>query len=186
MKTIRLLLAMLLCGAAVPGAALAADVAQGFTRVDAAAARQLVDPAAYGAPTILALWSAECVHCKKNLALFAAMAQADPGLRLVTLAVEAAEAQLGAILDRAGVPGARFAYGDDAPERLAFAIDPDWRGELPRTLFFDGRGGVKAVSGVVDEARTRALLGLGALTACAAARPDTLPPTGACPRRPTQ
>jgi hypothetical protein len=186
MKTIRHLLTLLLCGAAAPGAALAADAASGFTSVDTAAARQLVAPAGHRAPTILALWSAECVHCKKNLALFAAMTKADPGLRLVTLAVEPAEPQLGAILDRFGVPGARFAYGDDAPERLAFAIDPDWRGELPRTLFFDGRGGVKAVSGVVDEARTRALLGLGALTACSAARPGTLPPTGACPLHPTQ
>ncbi len=75
---------------------------------------------------------------------------------------QAAEPQLGAILDRFGVPGERFAYGDEAPERLAFAIDPDWRGELPRTLFFDGRGGAVAVSGVLGEARVRELLGLGA------------------------
>lgn len=162
MRAVRILLALWLCWAAAAGAAVAADAAPGFSRIDAAAARQLVDPAAHRAPTILALWSSECVHCKKNLALFAAMAQADPGLRLVTLAVEPAEPPLGAILDRLGVPGARFAYGDDAPERLDFAIDPGWRGELPRTLFFDGRGGVQAVSGVVDAARARALLGLGA------------------------
>lgn len=186
MRTLRILFAVLLCWAAAPGTAVAADASAGFTSVDAAAARQLVAPAVHRAPTILALWSAECVHCKKNLALFAAMAKADSGLRLVTLAVEPAEPQLGAILDRIGVPGSRFAYGDEAPERLAFTIDPDWRGELPRTLFFDGRGGVKAVSGVVDEARTRALLGLGALTTCAAARPGALPPTGACPRHPAQ
>ncbi len=160
MKTIRMLFTLLLCWAAAGVAA--ADAPHGFTSVDAAAARRLVAPAAHRAPTILALWSAECVHCKKNLALFAAMAKAAPGLRLLTLAVEPAGPDLGAILDRFGVPGARFAYGDDAPERLAFAIDPDWRGELPRTLFFDGRGGVKAVSGVVDEARVRELLGRGA------------------------
>ena len=161
MKTIRILFALLLCGGAVSGAAVAADTAQGFTRLDAAGARELVAPATHRVPTIIALWSAECVHCKKNLALFSAMSRAAAGPRLVTIAVEPDDPQLGEILDRFGVPGARFAYGDEAPERLAFAIDPDWRGELPRTLFFDGRGGLKVVSGIVDEARTRALLGLG-------------------------
>lgn len=164
-----MLIGALLCGAAALSSAAAAGTgttsapaaaAPGFVSLDPAGARRLVAPSAHAEPTILALWSAECVHCKKNLALFAAMAKAQPGLRLITLAVEPADPQLGAILDRFGVPGARFAYGDDAPERLAFAIDPDWRGELPRTLFFDGRGGVKAVSGVVDEARVRQLLGL--------------------------
>ena len=147
---------------AAAGAAAMPPTAPAFVSLDAAGARRLVAPAAHRAPTILALWSAECVHCKKNLALFAAMAQAEPGLRLITLAVEPAEPQLGAILERFGVPGERFAYGDEAPERLAFAIDPDWRGELPRTLFFDGRGGAVAVSGVLGEARVRELLGLGA------------------------
>jgi hypothetical protein len=159
MNTLRILFTVLICSIAAIGAA---GAAPGFTPIDAAAARRLVDPAAHHAPTILALWSAECVHCKKNLAVFAAMAKADSGLRLITLAVEPAEPRLGAMLDRAGVPGARFAYADDVPERLAFAVDPGWRGELPRTLFFDGRGGVKAVSGVVDEARARELLGAGA------------------------
>jgi hypothetical protein len=169
MNTIRILLSLLICWAAARGAALAADAAQGFTSVDAAAARRLVSPAAHHEPTILALWSAECVHCKKNLALFAAMAKAAGGPRLVTLAAESAEPRLlGAILDRIDVPGARFAYGDDVPERLAFAVDPGWRGELPRTLFFDGRGGVRAVSGVVDEARARELLGAGVRQAGAA------------------
>lgn len=133
----------------------------GFVTLDRAAARALVNPAAYGRPAILALWSLECVHCKKNLALFAQMAKAHGELDLLTLAVEPPAAALAEALERFGVSGARYAYGSDVPEALAYAIDPNWRGELPRTLFFDGRGGVVAVSGVVGEADVLARLGLG-------------------------
>lgn len=140
----------------------AAATQWGFVTLDRAAARALVDPAAHGRPAILALWSLECVHCKKNLALFAQMARSHgEELELLTLAVEAPAPALAEVLERFGVSGARYAYGSDMPEALAYAIDPHWRGELPRTLFFDGRGGVVAVSGVVGETDALARLGLG-------------------------
>ncbi|MNY55238.1 hypothetical protein D3C86_1911970 [compost metagenome] len=58
------------------------------------------------------------------------------------------------------MPGRHFAYGNEAPEALAFAIDPNWRGELPRTLLFDGQGGRQALSGVIEPQRALQLLGL--------------------------
>lgn len=166
MNALNLVAAALLSGAITLAAAGAAAAPAGdagtqdFVSLDRAAARQLVDPAAHTVPTILALWSIDCIHCKKNLALFASLVKAHPGVRLITLAAEPADAGHGAPLDRLGVPGARFAYGPEAPERLAHAIDPDWRGELPRTLFFDGRGAVVAVSGVVSAENARAALGV--------------------------
>ena len=36
-----------------------------------------------------------------------------------------------------------------APERLRFAIDPRWHGELPRTYLYDRAHVVQAVSGVI-------------------------------------
>jgi len=139
-----------------------AGATEGFTALDRAAAARLVDPARYTEPTVVALWSLDCVHCKKNLALFADMARANTRLRLITVAVDSAGAGLAEPLARLAVPGARFAYGADAPEALAFALDGKWRGELPRTLLFDGRGGKVALSGVVSEADARRALGLGA------------------------
>ena len=155
-KTIALLAAVLCAWASVTGAA------DGFTALNRAEAAQLVNPARHERPTIVTLWSLDCVHCKKNLAVFAKLTQSDAGLRLITVAVEQADAAHAAPLERLGVAGERYAYGGEAPEALAFALDPKWRGELPRTLFFDGRGGRVAVSGVVDEAETRRLLGLAA------------------------
>ncbi|WP_332674743.1 TlpA family protein disulfide reductase [Aromatoleum sp.] len=154
MKWIRLLAAVGWCLAAP--LALAAD----FAILDRAAAEKIANPASHDRPTIVALWSYDCVYCKKNLKLFSEMVRAHPQLRLVTVAVEPAAPRLAEPLDRLAVPGARYAYGDAAPEALAYALDPNWRGELPRTLIFDGRGGKHAVSGVVAEPDARRSLGL--------------------------
>jgi hypothetical protein len=128
--------------------------------LDREQARQLAEPASHEVPTIVALWSLDCPHCKRNLRLFAALAGQIPDLRVVTVATEPAAVDMKAVLDALGVPGARYAYGAEMPEALAYALDPRWRGELPRTLFFDGRGGRTAVSGVQDEAFVRQALGL--------------------------
>lgn len=136
----------------------AAWAGEPIRRLDRQTARQLVDPARHDRPTIIALWSTACPHCKKNLALYARLAKEDKRLRLLTVAAEPAWEGLAAPLDRLGVPGERYAYGDDAPEALAYALDPGWHGELPRTLFFDGRGGRQAVSGQVDAGKIRTSL----------------------------
>lgn len=137
-----------------------AAAAAGFQPLDRIAAARVANPATHAAPTIVALWSSECVHCKKNLQLFAELARMQPGLVLVTVAVEPAFDGLAEPLDRLAVPGVRFAYGSESPEALGYAIDAKWRGELPRTLLFDGRGGKTAVSGLLTEERVRAALAL--------------------------
>lgn len=154
MKAMRTIIGALACTiAATCGAA-------GFDVLDRPAAARLASAASHSGPTIVALWSSECVHCKKNLKLFAEMAKGDARIRLLTVAVEAPFAGLSEPLDQLGVPGPRFAYGPEAPEALAHSLDPKWRGELPRTFFFDGRGGRSAVSGLVTEAAVRSSLGL--------------------------
>lgn len=138
----------------------AAVAGEPILSIDRQAARGLVEARAHAAPTILALWSTDCPHCKGNLKLFADMVAADARLRLITIAVEPLSDDLAAPLDRLGVPGKRFAYGTESPESLAHALDPKWRGELPRTIFFDGHGGRTVLSGVVDAATARRALGL--------------------------
>jgi len=132
-------------------AGMKAAAAEPFLVLDRQAARSLVEVKLHSAPTIIALWSSDCSHCKSNLKLFARMATTNPRLRLITIAVEPFSEELAAPLDHLGVPGARYAYGAESPDALAHALDPKWRGELPRTLLFDGNGGKEAVSGVMDE-----------------------------------
>ncbi|MDM8350797.1 hypothetical protein P8H27_18120 [Pseudomonas sp. sp1636] len=123
-------------------------------------ARLLVDPGQYRQPTLLALWSLECAYCKKNLAQFGELLRQHPGIQLITLASEPVASGHAELLEKLAVPGRHFAYGSEAPEALAFAIDPSWRGELPRTLLFDGQGGRHALSGVIEAQRALQLLGL--------------------------
>lgn len=137
--------------------------AAGFIPLDRAAARTLVDPAAHKQPTVIALWSADCVHCKKNLRFLAGMARTSKQVRIITVATEPESAELASLLDATGIPGKRYAYGSDSPEAVAFALDPAWRGELPRTLLLNGKGGRKAISGTLNEADMNTHLGLGSV-----------------------
>lgn len=143
-------------------AGMKAAAAEPFFVLDRQGARSLVDAKSHSVPTIIALWSSDCSHCKRNLKLFAQMATATPRLRLITIAVEPLSEELAVPLDRLSVPGARYAYGAESPEVLAHALDPKWRGELPRTLLFDGNGGKEAVSGAMDEHGVRRHLRLTA------------------------
>lgn len=151
MKRLFLIAMLLACGTVF---------ATAFLALDRTSARMLTDAKGHTRPTIVALWSTDCPHCKKNLELFADMVKADAGLRLITVATEPLSAEVATSLDRIKTPGKRYVYGADAPEAIAFALDPKWRGELPRTLFFDGRGNRMAVSGVVGIASARQSLGL--------------------------
>lgn len=124
--------------------------AAGFTPLDRAGAGRLFDASTYRQATIVTLWSADCSHCKTNLQHLAELLKKRKDLRLVTLAVEPESAALGPILERYKLPGERYVYAHDNPEAIAYAIDPEWAGELPRTYFFDGKGGKKKLSGVIS------------------------------------
>ena len=145
----------LLCGLMLSTSVIADN---SFIRLDRAQAKALTTSTAHTTPTIVALWSSECIHCKANLKLIAAMTKADPRIRVITVATETVSADLAEPLDRLTMPGQRYAYGNDSPESIAFALDPQWSGELPRTMFFDGRGGKRAHSGLIDEAGIRKAL----------------------------
>ena len=135
-------------------------VAQEFVPLDRAQAAALGSSATHAAPTAVALWSYECVHCKAQLERLVRLQRAHPQLRIITVAVEPVFGGLAVPLERIGVTGRRFAYGEAAPEALAHALDPAWRGELPRTLLFDGRRGRTARSGPIGEDEMSRLLGL--------------------------
>ncbi|MSP97311.1 MAG: hypothetical protein EXR29_08840 [Betaproteobacteria bacterium] len=49
-------------------------------------------------------------------------------------------------------PGAveRWVFADEFMERVRYAVDPSWRGELPKTYFYDAGHRVAARSGTLD------------------------------------
>ena len=131
-----------------------------FTPLDKATARQLLDPASHRQPTIVALWSSDCSHCKKNLQMLSALVKSNQKLRVITVAAEPETAVLAPMLERYQLPGPRYAYGSDSPEAIAYAIDPNWAGELPRTFLFNGAGQKEKISGVISRQTAEKALGL--------------------------
>ena len=47
---------------------------------------------------------------------------------------------------------ALYANAEAIPEKLRRALDPNWRGEMPRTLLIDARGARQASSGLLQPA----------------------------------
>lgn len=124
-----------------------------FTPLDRNTARQLLDPASHRQPTVVTLWSADCEYCKKNLQLLSSLGKSSKRLKVISIAAETAGAVQGQAMDRYPLPEPHYAYGTDNPEALAYAIDPEWAGELPRTFLFDGHGHLEKVSGVISVRR---------------------------------
>ena len=89
-----------------------------FTPLNKSTAAQLLDPASHRQPTIVALWSSDCSHCKKNLELLSTLVKSNKQLRVITVAAEPDSAILGPLLDRYALPGPRYAYGSDNPDAI--------------------------------------------------------------------
>jgi len=123
-----------------------------FASIDRAAATKLFAASNYREPTIITLWSSDCSHCKKNLQFLSEQIKTNKRLRIITLAAEQESGELAPILNRYALPGPRYVYGSDNPEAIAYAIDPNWAGELPRSYLFDGHGGKEKISGVITAA----------------------------------
>lgn len=137
----------LLFASLLAGTAQAAD----FIALDRQTARRLTDADSYRQPTIVALWSSDCSHCKKNLQVLADLRKTNKRLQVITIAAEPESTELAPMLDRYAIAGPRYAYGSDSPEAIAYAIDPNWAGELPRTFLFDGKGKKEKTSGVISQ-----------------------------------
>lgn len=135
----------------------AGEPVQPLTRQQAAT---LVQVEQYHQPTLIALWSLSCNYCKENLTQLAQLQRSSPQLQLISVAAESLSAEHQKLLDEFALRGSRYAYGSEAPEALAFALDPRWHGELPRSLLFDGKGGYRALSGVLSAAQVKELLDL--------------------------
>lgn len=109
-----------------------------------------------GKPFILALWSATCIHCPSELKALGELARQHPGLDIVLVAADtpADAPQLERLAVDYGLGRqAQWVFADAQPEKLRFAIDRRWYGELPRTYFFDAQHRREASSGVVPVER---------------------------------
>jgi thiol-disulfide isomerase/thioredoxin len=118
-----------------------------------------------GKPFIVALWSVSCTHCGADLQLFEQLAKKYGRFNLVLISIDTPEQEaeiahtlknyhlLQATSKKTGKIES-WVFADSYTERLRFEIDAQWYGELPRTYFYDAKGNVKGVSGVLDAKET--------------------------------
>lgn len=125
-----------------------------------------------GRPFILSLWSVNwCGHCITELTMLGKVAaelntrgtqaKAQQKLPLVLVSTDTPESTpaLQGTLKRLGLEGMDSWVFDDAiPERLRYAVDPVWHGELPRTYLYNARHQREAVTGVLSEKKLKAWL----------------------------
>ncbi|UDM53951.1 hypothetical protein [Cupriavidus sp. MP-37] len=106
-----------------------------------------------GKPFVLVVWSLDCVYCKRNFDALGKLRAKHPGLRVVTLATDSADAlpQVQQVLGRVGLTRNAWVFGHEPQERLRYAVDPEWMGEMPRTYFYRADGQRQGVSGVISE-----------------------------------
>ncbi|RJG00326.1 hypothetical protein [Noviherbaspirillum sedimenti] len=106
-----------------------------------------------GKPFMIMVWSLDCVYCEASFKALAAAGR-PARFQIVTIAADRAddpEARrlIREKLKRAGLKAELWAFGAAPAEQLHYAIDPQWRGEMPRSYWFNARGERVAYSGII-------------------------------------
>jgi thiol-disulfide isomerase/thioredoxin len=116
-----------------------------------------------GKPFVLLVWSLECAYCQESLKLLSQQKRLHKDLNVVTLSTDALnDPQAAALMQKRlaslGMMKQAWAFGDAPAEQLRYAIDAKWRGEMPRSYWFNARGEKTAYSGTVTTAMIERLL----------------------------
>lgn len=115
--------------------------------------RQIVKSHA-GRPTVVQFWGVTCGPCKVELPMLGEFMKTHPAVDMVTVSADLVpnlpEATT-AMLDKAGLAGAEnWIFNDDFVERLRFEVDPQWQGDIPRTILISRDGQSTTIEGSVE------------------------------------
>jgi thiol-disulfide isomerase/thioredoxin len=117
-----------------------------------------------GKPAIVHIWGVTCGPCRVEMPQWGALLRERPDLDLVLIDADLVPNEPGAVaamLDQAGLGGAEnWIFGDGFAERLRYEIDPQWRGEIPRTILIGRDGATSTMEGSVDFGEIRRWLDL--------------------------
>lgn len=144
-------ISLLLLGWLIVGAMLARAAEPVLKTFDSATLAQ-VRSAQAARPFVLVYWSVTCEPCRDELALLASLVRRYPSVRVLLVAADAPERRSAvrrtlAAFDLAGIE--LWQFGDEPAERIRYAVDRTWRGELPRTYLYDAQQRVTAFTGCV-------------------------------------
>ena len=115
-----------------------------------------------GQKLIVHFWSLACAPCLTELPEWGKFLAGHPGAPLVLVNWETCpqpEDRIRNTLAKSGFAGTeQWALADDFEQKIRFAIDRDWMGELPRTQLIAPDGSVTTISGAMDFAKLAAWL----------------------------
>jgi len=107
-----------------------------------------------GKPTIVHIWGVTCGPCRTEMPQWGAFLRERPDVSLVLIDADLVPNERGAgaaMLDEAGLGSAEnWTFADAFVEPLRYAIDPQWRGEIPRTVLIARAGAATVMEGVAD------------------------------------
>ena len=115
-----------------------------------------------GQPTVVHFWGLTCGPCRVEMPNWGKLLRERPDLNLVVINADLVPNEPGAVsamLAQTGLaPDENWTFGDGFVERLRYEIDPQWQGEIPRTLLIARDGTTTVIEGVADLARVKAWL----------------------------
>jgi len=123
---------------------------------------QQIRKAHAGEPLVVHFWGVTCGPCRAEMPQWGRLLTARADLRLVTIdadLVPNAPSAVRTMLDESGLARAdNWMFSDDFVERLRYEIDPQWQGEIPRTVLIAADGTTTSLEGVADFAEISAWL----------------------------
>ena len=106
-----------------------------------------------GRPFVLAFWSIACEPCRGEMSTLRNLEKRYPGVPVVLVSTDGAPdkpAVLRFLSRYAPRTAENWLFADEFVERLRYSVDPAWRGELPRTYFFDASHAPLMRSGTIE------------------------------------
>jgi thiol-disulfide isomerase/thioredoxin len=109
-----------------------------------------------GGRFVAVLWSLDCAPCRRELELLGRLRQSLPDLDVVLISTDGVEHE-SAVTDvlheyRLG-DAESWIFADPNVERLRYAVDPAWFGEMPRAYLYEGDSTRSGISGPLTEMR---------------------------------
>lgn len=105
-------------------------------------------------PFMMVLWSIDCAPCMEELSLFRDFKNQLSKENIVFISTDGPESISAIQQTLVGNQLEQFenwVFSGEMVERIRYAIDPQWYGELPRTYFYGTEGNRKAHSGILTK-----------------------------------
>jgi hypothetical protein len=101
------------------------------------------------------IWSIDCAPCRDDLALLRRFTAAHPDAHVVLISADDVRnaSAVSAVLAEYGLADVEsWVFADANRERLQYAIDPQWFGEMPRAYLYSRASERKGISGALSNA----------------------------------